>query len=692
MPRRVTLSLVGAAVGVATSSAAAQAAETYTVNAAAAPGCAAKVCKTVTDAVAAVANGDTIVVAPGTYKEAGTITLARTGVTIRGTAGKTTILPAASAAAGDPTISLAQGSVLDGVAIATATNAGPAVLVAGRDVTVQSSIILRIAPSTQDAPALAVGAGVPGGTTTVTRTTIINGPPGQTAGAEPAVRGNATSTLALSDAFVLSGPGTGPAVGLSGNDKSGAGVPVANTIVRSALVAQRAAADALTVTSAAADAVKKAVALDSSSLLPGSSAAGLRVATLAGLFPAQDVAGDVKVTADHVTVAGGAKPFAVSAASSGATPAGNVEVSFDRSIVHGSEQGTVTSFTPAGGIALPLVTGSANTATIVVSNSDTTQNAVGGEGDRATVAVPGKTTTPDAQLFANLAKLDVHLRQDAPVIDKGGPAAAGTSATDIDGQPRQTGAATDLGADEFLNRAPVAAGTATPSRVAPGAAVTFDGSGSTDPEAASGGGIATYRWAFGDGATQATTTPTTTHAYAKPGRYDATLTVVDAGGVTGAAASIPTVVVVDATAPVVKLTVPKANQAFKVFVTRKVVRGGRTVPVTTLDKRRLTKVLFKGTATDESGIGLVALSIRRVSVAKTKSSATACVYLDGKVTFKTVSCKKPVFFLVPQKAGAFSYRLKSTLQPRAGLYELALRAIDTGGNPSGTVTARFRLT
>ncbi|MCW2998502.1 MAG: hypothetical protein JWN65_2051 [Solirubrobacterales bacterium] len=692
MSRRVSLVLLATVVGAGATPVAAQAADTYTVDASAAAGCsAAKVCKTVLAAVGAVADGDTIIVKPGTYQETGRIALTKKNVLIRGTVGKTTIFPAAGATAGDPTITLIQGNVLDGITVATAANAGPAVLVTGRDTTVKNGAILRLSASTVDAAAYAVDATVAAGTSTLQATTIINGPAGATTQTQPAVLGNGTSTLAITDSLVLSGPGNGPAVALTGNDKNGDSSPIANTITRSTLVAQKPAGDALTITSAANDALKKAVTLDSSALLAGTSGAGLHVATLAGTLPGQDTAGDVKVVARHVTVAGGDKPFVVSAASSGATAAGNVDVTFDRSIVHGKGQGTVSSFTPA--LPIPLLAGSANTARVIVSTSDTTQNAVGAPADNATITVPGKTTTPDDQLFVNLAKRNVHLRATAPVIDKGGPAVAGESTTDIDSQPRVTGAASDLGADEFLNLRPTASAVATPVTAKQGHTVTFDGSRSTDPEAASGGGIAKYRWVFGDGSTQETTTPTVAHSYSQLGLYNATLTVVDTGGAVSATAAIPTVAVTDGTAPVVKLTAPTKRQVFRIFTLRKFKKGKTTVTTTTLDRKRLAQVLFAGTVTDTSPLKSVELSIRRVSATKTKArtAATTCVYLDGKTTFKTSSCKKPVFFVVRQKGGVFTYRLRSALKPKAGLYEVAVRATDAGGTVSKPVTVRFTL-
>jgi PKD repeat protein len=95
--------------------------------------------------------------------------------------------------------------------------------------------------------------------------------------------------------------------------------------------------------------------------------------------------------------------------------------------------------------------------------------------------------------------------------------------------------------------APTAGFGITPGSPTVGQAVIFDGSASNDSD---GDTITSYRWDFGDGATQATSTPTTTHAYSAAGSFTAKLMVVDARGsssapvsrtvtVTGAAADTP---------------------------------------------------------------------------------------------------------------------------------------------------------
>ena len=94
--------------------------------------------------------------------------------------------------------------------------------------------------------------------------------------------------------------------------------------------------------------------------------------------------------------------------------------------------------------------------------------------------------------------------------------------------------------------------TTTPSAPVAGQSVTFDGSASTAPADDS---ITSYLWNFGDGTPQTTTTPTTTHVFAKQGTFTATLTVVDGHGNASAPASEKIVVVAATSVPVARFTV-----------------------------------------------------------------------------------------------------------------------------------------
>ena len=78
---------------------------------------------------------------------------------------------------------------------------------------------------------------------------------------------------------------------------------------------------------------------------------------------------------------------------------------------------------------------------------------------------------------------------------------------------------------------PTASFTASPNPADVGESVLFDGSDSHDNDAeGSDPQIVRYFWSFGEGTTRTTTIPTTTHAYAAAGTYQATLTVTDNDG------------------------------------------------------------------------------------------------------------------------------------------------------------------
>jgi PKD repeat protein len=84
------------------------------------------------------------------------------------------------------------------------------------------------------------------------------------------------------------------------------------------------------------------------------------------------------------------------------------------------------------------------------------------------------------------------------------------------------------------NQAPTARVAASPTSGSVPLSVQFDGTASTDPE----GGALTYAWSFGDGTNAVGPTPT--HSYTTDGRYTATLTVTDPGGLTSTASTVIT--------------------------------------------------------------------------------------------------------------------------------------------------------
>ena len=98
-----------------------------------------------------------------------------------------------------------------------------------------------------------------------------------------------------------------------------------------------------------------------------------------------------------------------------------------------------------------------------------------------------------------------------------------------------------------------------------GVPVSFDGTGSMDPD----GTIVAYDWDFGDGTVLPNAGPTPTHTYATTGLYNVTLTVTDDAGVSDSAGTTSTIepVVHGADVLLTRLQVPNRVNA----------RKGRTV-------------------------------------------------------------------------------------------------------------------
>jgi hypothetical protein len=416
--------------------------------------------------------------------------------------------------------------------------------------------------------------------------------------AGPVVAGQRPN-LAITNALVLSTAGPGPALQLTGGGTS--------TLVSSSVAALASGADAVDVQSTGSSAVQ--LNIDSSILSGGASAASLHAAT-SNTVPG--TVGDVTVHAVHATLAGAAMAVAADAGAAGLlSPTGNVSVTVDRSILRGA-----VSKTTCGCVQ-------ANTSDVAVTKSDTS----------------------NTDVFVNAAAKNFHLRADATsVIDQGGAAMSGESATDVDGQPRVVGAASDLGADEFVNQAPAARLAAPAATRTPGA-TTFDASASTDPEAGVGGGIAGYHFDFGDGTSADSASPVVTHAYTKPGTYSASVTVTDAQGLASAPSAAAQAVVGDGIAPSARIISPRNGKKLK-------LRG---------------PIRFTGTAADDVAVAAVRLTLQRIGTKKaTKTTVTV-------------------------QQGIWSYKVPKKRKLKRGRYELKAYAVDLAGNVSKPARVRFTL-
>ncbi len=481
----------------------------------------------------------------------------------------------------------------------------------------------------------------------------------QPVGNAPAINVNGTSGLQIFDSAVVS---------LNGNAiimTAGA----INAIIRTLVVTAGQETAAVLVESAAGTPTK-GLLLESSLLTGGG--AGLRAVTTNTAIQAG--AGDINIIARHLTAAGstlGIHLDASNAASLLAGPVGNIRATLSDSIA---------------------------------LNNKTQRFALIGGANEASITADSRSmqTGDPALLFADPGRKNFRLRPDSPAIDKGG-FTTGESATDIDGDARP-GPTTDLGADEFVNARPVASIVVKTAKPRAGQPVLLDGTGSSDREGLAGGGIVQYRWDFGDGTTENTTTPSVLHTYGGEGAAAAQLVVVDKQGLASTPA-IARVDVGDGTPPEITITKPFANQRIRLTTkrTRNVTTNGVTKKVTTTSKTRLN---FTGAAKDKNGVGFVLLTIEKLSSAtatsarasQTTSTRAQCTWFDAKKGLLRVSCVKPKLIVAKLlNDGTWSYTVSSKVKrPSAGLYRVSVYGADgTGafGNsaPAKDSVIRFRL-
>jgi hypothetical protein len=473
----------------------------------------------------------------------------------------------------------------------------------------------------------------------------------------PAVGVSGSAGVAVRDAFLISGGGSGMTI------SSGAG----NELTRTTVISGAPDGKAVEIQGGT---TSVALALSSTILSGGPSGTGLFVKTGVGTLLGS---GTATIAARHVTIAGSATAISLDA-SAGlvAAPAGSIEATVTDSIVLGANSKLNNPGLP------PLLP--ANAATLTFTRTD--------------------QTTPVDQVFVNAAKRNLHLRPDAVDIDKG-QLTAGDSATDVDGQPRVAGAAPDLGADEFVNSVPTAAfvvKTSPPRSTRP---VAFDASTSTDREGGVGGGIVQYQWNFGDGTTESTTTPTVNHTYAKQGTFVASLIVVDRQGALSPVFAAP-LTLTDGAPPVVVITKPRSGQAIALVTKAKktVTKKGKKTK-TTASKR--TRVGFAGTAKDPSGIGAVFLTLERIAVASkqtakkkatsaaAKKPAKRCSWLDPKTGFVSRRCDKPVLIRTAVRGGSWAYNIATRLKLVAGSYRVSVYGTDGAGAFGNSAPARDRV-
>jgi len=537
-------------------------------------------CESLNAAAGAVAPGDAVQVAPGTYDEAPTFAVP--GVTISGT-----------------------GTAADVIVTGTITFAG-----SGPTASVLERLV--VAPTAVGAPAVGV---------------------------------TGSAGVAVRDAFLISAAGAGMAIaGGTGNE-----------IARSVLLSGAAGGRAVDVQ---VNTTPVNLVLSSSILAGGDQGTGLSVRT--GVNTSlPGTAAPATVIARHVTIAGSATAIALDASAAAAAPlgrpVGSISATVTDSIVHGAAPTAANS--GLLGLSPP------NSATVAFTRTD--------------------RTTPGEQLFVNPGRRNYHLRADAPVIDKG-QVTPGDSPTDVDGQPREAGAASDLGADEFVNTPPTAAIAITTPTPRSNQPVTLDASGSTDREAGSGGGIVQYRWNFGDGTGETTSSPTVTHTYRESGTAVVQLVVVDRQGAASAVATAP-IRVFDGSAPAVTVSRPRPNQSIRLVTRtrRTVTRNGVRRAVTT---RKRTRIRFRGAARDPSGVAAVYLSVQRLT-----PRGARCAWLHPRRGVLRRACDRPLLFRVAVRNGRWAYNVARRIRLAAGTYRVSAYGTDRNGAFGNTAATRNRI-
>ncbi|MGH9909628.1 MAG: Ig-like domain repeat protein, partial [Nitrososphaerales archaeon] len=189
------------------------------------------------------------------------------------------------------------------------------------------------------------------------------------------------------------------------------------------------------------------------------------------------------------------------------------------------------------------------------------------------------------------------------------------------------------------NNNPVAVATANPTSGAPPLSVTFNGSGSSDPDP---GTILSYSWNFGDGS-PAASVAVVTHTYNSAGPFVATLTVNDGNGGTNSA----TVNITVGTPPVGTIDTPIVGTKYS---------GGNTIT-------------FSGSATDMQDGVLPANAFHWVIVFHHNTHTHPFLEFNG---IKSGSFVIPT---IGEVASDVFYRIQLTTTDSTGLTNLVTRDV-----------------
>jgi hypothetical protein len=289
--------------------------------------------------------------------------------------------------------------------------------------------------------------------------------------------------------------------------------------------------------------------------------------------------------------------------------------------------------------------------------------------------------TPLLPVFVNAAAGDYHIPYTSPLVDAGDPSLVG--GTDLDGNPRVvngkgTGTArSDIGAYEYQRAAPIAKISA-PATATVDTPVTFDGTGSTNPN--DGEGL-TYAWKFDTGYSPGS--PSVGYDFTTAGTHTVSLTVTAPTGLTSTAT---VTVIVALPAPVIFGLHLSPNpfragtKPAKIFVPTKVphAKRGTTIYLTLSEPANVTLTFAKAKSGREQGGSCLAPTHARRHLRR----CTRYVPVDGSLSF-ALSAK-------PSRI-SFDGVLGDGKKLPAGRYQLTVVAQASSGPPSLPAHAVFTL-
>lgn len=180
-------------------------------------------------------------------------------------------------------------------------------------------------------------------------------------------------------------------------------------------------------------------------------------------------------------------------------------------------------------------------------------------------------------------------------------------------------------------------------------------------------GIRAYTFAYGDGIVETTGQPFMLHAYSRPGRFHARVTITDAHGVSTTSTAV-TIRVRDGVPPIVRIDHPKPNQHVRLSPSGVTISGSAHDP-----------------GPGASGVRRVQIAVQYLSI-----GGPGCYWYDGQHSLAVRVCGRPLFFGVGRHGRRWSFRLDPAIRFPAGVYAVRVRAIDHAGNVSQWYAVRLR--